>query len=149
MNKGIKEEVDNITLNLLLARNLENSYYNNCLDLQKLNNLYTFPNNSLYGNLNTFQTGFNPSLVMANIQNLGNFNSLLFFSNPNQAANLANFCNYANFPNVAKLNNSVNNENSKLNSSNIPTNFMKINEEKAFSYNGQQTVMIYLLFDFL
>ncbi len=154
MNKGIKEEVDKVTLNLLMARNMENSYYNNCLDLQKLNNLYSFQNNSLYGNLNAFQTiqsGNNPSFVMANIQNLGNLNNLLTFSNTNnnnQTANLTNFATYANYSNVAKMNNGLNNyENSPANASNcVPLNNMKSNEEKAFNFLGQQTVICFLCF---
>lgn len=156
MNRGIKEEVNNITLNLLLARNMENSYYNNFLDLQKLNNLYNFQYNSLYSNLNAFQTiqtCYNPSFVMANIQNIGNLNSLLTFSNTNnnQTANLTNFGTYANYSNVAKMNNSINNyENSPVNSSNCtPLNKIKINEEKAFNYLGQQNVIYFSLFLFL
>lgn len=152
MNKGIKEEVDNISLNLLISRNMENAYFNNFLDLQKLNNLYSVSNNSLYANLNSLpsiQTSYNPSLIMSSIQNLGNLNSLISFSNSsNQAQNYANLGNFANFSNIAKFNNQCNinnnnnnnNENTNFNSSNFQLNQMKSNDEKAFNYIGQQTV---------
>jgi hypothetical protein len=142
MYKGINEEVDIISLNLLLARNIENSYLNNCLGVQKLDNLYSIPNNSLYGNLNSLQTihgGFNPILIMANIQNFGNLNSLLTFSNLNQNAKMSSYNNYANF-------NNCNNNNEKLNvnSSNVSSKEKIIKVDKTAQLKGKKAVMVFI-----
>lgn len=139
MNKGIKEEVDKISLNLLLARNIENSYLNNCIDIQKLYNQYTIPNNSLYGNLSGLQTinnGFNPNLIMSNIHNLGNLNSLLSYQNLNNNVNMANYNNYANYNNSINKNENPNYYSSKSSISECK----KVHEEKVSHMNGLQTV---------
>ena len=141
MNKGIKEEVDNISLNLSLARNIENSYLNNFLGVQKLNNLYSIPNNRLYENLNSLQTihGVNPILILANIQNFGNLNSLLTFTNLNQNVNMGSYNNYANFDNCNN-----NNENPNFNSSEVSSKEKKIKEDISAQLNGKPAVMVFI-----